>query len=452
MNIPDNTTLEFWADNNWNVLLSGGHGIGKSSIINDVFNAKFGEHGKDWLYFSAATLDPWCDFVGIPQPRKVGDLEYLELIRPKVFAEDKIKAIFFDELNRAPAKVRNAIMELIQFKSINGKKFHSLKVVWGAINPPEEGKYDVEELDPAQKDRFHIHYHIDAKPESTFFRKKFGDELAAPAIEWWKELGAENQKLVSPRRLDYALEVYQAGGNLRHVLPISVNVQKLTDRLKTGPVLQKMKSFLDKKNNVDAKAWIEPENTFLAAKEYIFKYHWLEFWLPLLSKERVASIIDTKNIERILKIAKTNNSVAILLRYVATAALTTKQIIKEIEKAFPSIKATVSNTSKLKGILSQDIASFGTYKRAELISDLATSVKKTVSESDIPAIFDFIEAYVDKTQKSSVNNNKDLQIILNKVAYAMPAKNYPALKKKSEPFSVAINKIELGMIEEEGGF
>lgn len=31
-------------------------------------------------------------------------------------------------------------MELIQFKSINGKKFNNLKVIWAAINPDDGDK------------------------------------------------------------------------------------------------------------------------------------------------------------------------------------------------------------------------------------------------------------------------------------------------------------------------
>ena len=43
-----------------------------------------------------------------------------------------------DEFSRAHKKVRNAVMELIQFKSINGRKFKNLKIVWAAINPDDD--------------------------------------------------------------------------------------------------------------------------------------------------------------------------------------------------------------------------------------------------------------------------------------------------------------------------
>jgi MoxR-like ATPase len=48
---------------------------------------------------------------------------YLELVRPKAFRDDEVQALFFDEFNRSHKNKRNAVMELMQFKSINGRKF-----------------------------------------------------------------------------------------------------------------------------------------------------------------------------------------------------------------------------------------------------------------------------------------------------------------------------------------
>ena len=56
---------------------------------------------------------------------------YLDLVRPQEFQDDEVEAIFMDEFSRHK-KVRNAVMELIQFKSINGRKFKNLKIVWAA--------------------------------------------------------------------------------------------------------------------------------------------------------------------------------------------------------------------------------------------------------------------------------------------------------------------------------
>lgn len=129
-------------ENKMNILLKGAHGVGKTAMVKAAFDAA----GLKWKYYSAATMDPWVDFIGVPK-EKVDEHgnAYLDLVRPRDLAADDVEAIFFDELNRAPKKVRNAVMELIQFKSINGKKFNNLKIVWAAINPDDEdGTYDVE--------------------------------------------------------------------------------------------------------------------------------------------------------------------------------------------------------------------------------------------------------------------------------------------------------------------
>ena len=224
--------LSLYAENGINVLLSGRHGVGKTEIIKSVFNSVYG--ADSWIYFSASTMDPWVDFIGVPKAVKDEHGEdVLELIRPARFKNDNIKAIFFDEFNRAPPKVRNAVMELMQFKSINGKKFNNLKAVWGAINPSDEdGTYDVEELDPAQIDRFQVHIDVPYKLDNKYMKNTHGS-LATPFIEWWENLDKDIQFKISPRRLDAGATIYKIGGNLTDVFPRESNVSNLISRIKS---------------------------------------------------------------------------------------------------------------------------------------------------------------------------------------------------------------------------
>ncbi len=126
---------DFWVQNNLNVLFRGKHGVGKTAVVINTFN----RHKLKWKYFSASTLDPWVDFVGVPREAtdENGNV-YLDLLRPREFAADEVEAIMIDEYNRGAKKVKNAVMELLQFKSINGKKFNNLKMVWAAINPDDD--------------------------------------------------------------------------------------------------------------------------------------------------------------------------------------------------------------------------------------------------------------------------------------------------------------------------
>jgi hypothetical protein len=284
--------LDFWIKNNLNVLMEGKHGCGKTTQIIEAFERA----GIKWRYFSAATLDPWVDLIGVPKEVKdENGISYLELIRPREFAYDEVEAIFFDEFNRSHKKVRNACMELIQFQSINGKKLNNLKIVWAAINPSdEEGGYDVEKLDPAQSDRFHVHTNIPYKPSVPFFTKKY-EENGRSAATWWLELPPAEQNKVSPRRLDYAMQVWQMGGDLNWVLPESSGVEKLIQTIKVGPISMKLLKFLKKNDSAGAKKFFEDENTVVFAVEWLFsekqkKSDRFDFFVPLLPLERIAQL------------------------------------------------------------------------------------------------------------------------------------------------------------------
>jgi len=132
-----------YAKNNLNVLIIGTHGIGKSLIVKSIaekLKIKF-------KYFSTSTLDAFADLVGIPTPDK--ETNSLKFYRPKDLEDAEF--IFFDELSRGHPRVLNAILEIIQFKTVNGYKLPNLKIVWAAMNPSGED-YQTEELDPALTD------------------------------------------------------------------------------------------------------------------------------------------------------------------------------------------------------------------------------------------------------------------------------------------------------------
>lgn len=188
-------------------------------------------------------------------------------------------------------KVRNACMELLQFKTINGRAFPNLKIIWAAINPDDDETYDVEKLDPAQKDRFHIHVDIPYKADKGYFMAKYGEERGRSAVSWWDDLPEDVQRVVSPRRLDYALDIYSKQGDIRYVLPEESNVSKLLTTLKEGPIPD-MIDRLYKAGDLDAaRRWITAENNYQAAIEYIRRSEMRSaFFLPLVHPERLATL------------------------------------------------------------------------------------------------------------------------------------------------------------------
>ena len=61
--VPKRSHLDFWIKNNLNVLFIGKHGVGKTSLILDAFQG----NNLRYKYFSASTMDPWVDFIGVPR-------------------------------------------------------------------------------------------------------------------------------------------------------------------------------------------------------------------------------------------------------------------------------------------------------------------------------------------------------------------------------------------------
>lgn len=196
-------------DAGWNILLAGPHGVGKTTkTMQEVL-----KRNLDYKYFSCATMDPFTDFVGVPVPhtREDGSQE-LRMVRPRDI--DNAEVIFFDELNRSDAKVRNAVMEIIQFRTINGEPLPKLRAIVAAINPPGDAGYDVDELDPALMDRFHLTVDIAPAADAVYFKKVFGSEIGNALVKWWnahqkKRDKSKTEGYVSPRRLETLGLVWQ---------------------------------------------------------------------------------------------------------------------------------------------------------------------------------------------------------------------------------------------------
>lgn len=189
-----------------NVLLIGERGVGKTSLVLQV--AKELGIGKVTI-LSGSTIDPFYDLTGIPRPYIGEDgVERIRSVRPDHFDEET-ELLFIDELNRSHERVRNAVLELIQFGSINGNVLPNLKAVWAAINPSTNSihDYDVQELDEAQKDRFHFQIHLPYEPSRSFFTETFDSSIADAVMEFWDNL-ADKKKDISPRRLEYAIDTY----------------------------------------------------------------------------------------------------------------------------------------------------------------------------------------------------------------------------------------------------
>ena len=297
--------LDMYIKHNMNVMFIGKHGTGKTTMILEAFK----RNDINYVYFSGATMDPWVDFIGIPKERidPITKKSHTELVRPKDFCEDsEVEAIFIDEYNRAREKVRNAVMELIQFREINGMKFPNLRFIWTAINPDDEDEdlsYDVERLDPAQKDRFPIQIDIPYFPSLPYFKKKYGMS-GVGAVEWWKELSEEHKNLVSPRRLEYAVSWNEKGGDIRAIITgKEINVNALKQRLVGGSISVKLENLAANGTESERVEAFSNINFVTTALPLIIKNdEYIKLFLSYIPKEHISLMLSEEDGKKATKI------------------------------------------------------------------------------------------------------------------------------------------------------
>jgi len=314
--IPDSKLSQWWEQDR-NVLIIGDHGIGKTAIIRNFWE----KLGIKYAIFSGATLDPWTDLIGIPRPIEKDGKMVIEYIRPQTLP-DNVEAIYIDEINRSHPKVRNALLELLQFKSINGRRFPNLRVIWAAANPPDtEFNYDVEELDPAQEDRFHVIVKLGRNLNKGYFIEKFGEKLANAAMGWWVRQNDETQALVSPRRLDYILETYSAGGDIKDVVPYKlVNIVSLKKALSSNDKMRDFYKLFEKRDNKGAKKFLSKASNWQNVyREVVADYDLSLFAIRNLHAEYIAAT------------ASSNYKFAMVLAHAQKGNKEIRSLIREIK-------------------------------------------------------------------------------------------------------------------------
>lgn len=415
--------LSFWANNGLNVLFSGTHGVGKTAMVVSTFN----KLNYKWRYFSAATMDPWADWIGIPKEKvdPVTHVSYLDLVRPEDFANDTVQALFFDEFNRAPKKVRNAVLELIQFKSINGKKFNNLKLVWAAINPFDEDEtYDVDRLDPAQLDRFHVQVDIPYKPDVKYFRDKYG-EKGFTAVSWWDQLATKDQKLVSPRRLDYIVDYFNINGDIRDMLPKSISADQLIIQLNSGAFGKRLRELFTKQDKTAAKDELAKENFYNGViDEIVKKEDYLRFFFDSIPEEKLANLLvsDAKARELLLDNVKKSPVLKTIADNIVQSNGAKKQVIDRLKQWTTKNYASASTTVAAE--LNKEINSAfvtkafdNTIKRINLLEEIDTNAHVWANNTDVKEnACRFVCETIIRSQESTLKFKK-LDARINRIIY-----------------------------------
>lgn len=142
------TTILEMTPSSQNIMLVGGHGIGKSRILTDYYQKK----GLDVVTLFLGQMSDPGDIIGLP--RANGDST--DFLLPYWFPKNnKPIVLFLDELNRARPEVLQTIMDLALNRKLAGHNLPEGSRIISAVNDGNE--YQLTELDPALVSRFNIY-------------------------------------------------------------------------------------------------------------------------------------------------------------------------------------------------------------------------------------------------------------------------------------------------------
>lgn len=151
------------------LLLKGIHGVGKSESIKKYME----ERGYRMVTLFLGQAADAGDIIGLPTriektvKDKDGNIidQYFvtDFAPPKWWPMDMNEkvVIFLDEINRGKPEIMQAVMDLTLNRKLNGRSLPAETRIIAAMNPMDDGYYQVEELDPALLDRFNVY---DFKP------------------------------------------------------------------------------------------------------------------------------------------------------------------------------------------------------------------------------------------------------------------------------------------------
>jgi MoxR-like ATPase len=200
------------------VLLNGGSGVGKTSIVREI--AK--ELELPLLDIRLSTEAPE-NVGGIPRPDPSNPEEFFKKILNKDLAPafKGGAVLFFDELNRSNLWIRNAVMSAFFERTLGGKELDPRTLVIGAINSGLDYK-DTEELDRALLARFAIiNVATDMEELINYMSGNypiFASILASKSQAIENRLSAENgyepiKPTLTPRNLEFAAKVIETYHN-----------------------------------------------------------------------------------------------------------------------------------------------------------------------------------------------------------------------------------------------
>jgi MoxR-like ATPase len=193
----------------------GPPGIGKTSHIRAAVEAA----GYELEYLSLSQASVHDLVVPVPVGGRLEFLPAARLVRP-----DRNYVLVLDEFSRAPADTASAAMELVNERSIAGRRLEGCVAVIALDNPAEVGgmHLDTGRIDVAQASRFTATIEVgeDDLPWRDVLLGRF--PATAPTFLDWRaeDLDDAARVLVSPRCLERMLSLHATGLDPELGLPV----------------------------------------------------------------------------------------------------------------------------------------------------------------------------------------------------------------------------------------
>lgn len=117
---------KFFIQSNQNLFIFGRRGVGKTHIIMQA--AKECNYNVNYINLSVIERP---DLAGYPDMSSTGDIIKFKspIFLPHLIDDKPNSIILFDEVDKAPPEITSPLLEILQFKSINGKKLNAASCI-----------------------------------------------------------------------------------------------------------------------------------------------------------------------------------------------------------------------------------------------------------------------------------------------------------------------------------
>lgn len=240
-----------------NILLEGDAGLGKSAIV-----SQFCSNNNLQLIDLRAALLERPDLLGLPIAHKNELVYAIPSFLPKAGSN---AVVFFDELNRAPVSIQNAVFQLLtKDKMVSGYTIPTTCMIVAAINPNND-YYAVNEMETALRNRF-ITINVDYNRENfvNYIRSQnWNNSIISYINSVWQYVSPKDlrqgETYVSPRSWEQLQESFELSKDnpelqnsiIRAILGVSEG-EKFMAHIKNDKPIMYVDLIKDYKSSINA--------------------------------------------------------------------------------------------------------------------------------------------------------------------------------------------------------